>query len=580
LKRNWLSIPRLPKVSWVDGVVAISVFAILYVVVKLSTGMGVPFSPYNAPHIRLDGWLLPYYAGRSLLRMFIAYFFSLIFTFVYGRIAASYPIAEKIMIPLLDILQSIPVLGFLSITITGFMALFPNSLLGVECASIFAIFTGQVWNMTFSFYYSISALPNELREASTMIRLDGFARFTRLELPYAMIGLVWNSMMSFGGGWFFLAASESISVLHHNIQLPGIGSYMATAIASGNVPALIESILTMVVMIVLVDQFFWRPLVAWSQKYKMDMVNSGDDAPTSWFLQLLHRSKLAEWFSTQAIGTLFRMADNFAVKMADRRLQAPAKRPRRKTVSRLLSIVIGTICSLLLLYYGIIGAQEIAKLGWLEIFHVILLGFYTALRVFASTALSLAWTIPVGVMIGSSPKLSRIAQPLVQIVASFPANMLFPIITLFYIAIGFNFQYGSILLMMLGTQWYILFNVIAGSLTIPNDLKEATKVLRLTGWQKWKRLYLPVIFPYAVTGCITASGGAWNASILAELSSWKSHTLVASGLGAFITESTAKGNWPQIVLSITVMAAFVVVINRVVWRPLHKIAETRYRLEV
>lgn len=578
IKRIWSNIPSVPgfpKLSWIDGLVAVFVFAVLYAIVQLSSGMGVPFSVHDQPQILLDWWLLPYYAGRSLLRMFIAYAFSLLFTFLYGRLAASYKLAERVMVPLLDILQSVPVLGFLSITVTGFINLFPHSLLGVELASIFAIFTGQVWNMTFSFYHSVSALPGELREVSRIMKLDTFARFTRLELPYSMIGLVWNSMMSFGGGWFFLAASESITVLNHNIQLPGIGSYMATAMRQGNIPALIEAIFTMVVMIILVDQLFWRPIVAWSQRFKMDL-SGADTTMNSWFLTFLRRSKLAQWLSQQVFGSLFHALDR---AMGTLTKAAPAERPKPAGM-RVLRPVLGWVLAGLvsggLLYYGAIGLREIARLGTANVLHVVVLSFYTLGRVMASTLLALIWTIPVGVAIGLHPKASRIAQPIVQVVASFPANMLFPLVALVYLNWHINFQIGAIPLMMLGTQWYILFNVIAGAMSIPNDLKEATKVLRLTGFERWKRLLLPSIFPYLVTGCITASGGAWNASIIAELVAWRHTTLVASGIGSFITQATDKGEWPQIILSIVVMAAMVTLINRILWRPLYRLAETRY----
>jgi NitT/TauT family transport system permease protein len=498
---------------------------------------------------------------------------------VYGRIAALHPRAERVMIPLLDILQSVPVLGFLSVTVTGFMALFPHSLLGVELASIFAIFTGQVWNMTFGFYHSVSTIPRELREAAAIQRFDAFTRFTRLELPYAMIGLVWNSMMSFGGGWFFLAASESISVLGQHIRLPGLGSFMATAMAEGNIPALLEAILAMIVVIVLVDQLFWRPLVAWSQKFKMELSNS-QDPPRSWFLDLLRRSKVSGWIARRVFGAMYRGIDKVVLGLVQRR-RARSRRPdATRHVRRAFGAVALAVVAGIVAYYGWIGIREIGSLGWRNILMAVGLGLCTLLRVMASTALALLWTIPVGVAIGTNPKASRIAQPLVQILASFPANMFFPLIALLYLKLHVNFEIGAIPLMMLGTQWYILFNVIAGAQAIPNDLKEAAKILRLRGWVRWRTLILPCIFPYVVTGCITASGGAWNASIIAELVQWRSTTLTASGLGAYITETTARGEWPKIILGIVIMAILVTLVNRFVWRPLYQLADRRYRLEV
>jgi NitT/TauT family transport system permease protein len=398
-------------------------------------------------------------------------------------------------------------------------------------------------------------------------------------LPYAAIGLVWNSMMSFGGGWFFLAASESISVLNHHIQLPGIGSYMATAMQQGNIPALLEAMSTMVVMIVVVDQLFWRPLVVWAQRFKLD--THADDPIESWFLKFLHRSRLALWISEHIFGSMLRAIDSTVVNFvkSSRHKQTHSSiTPHSSAWKPWLSRGVALLGILLVFYYGFQGTVEIAKLGWPQIFHVIILGVFTLTRVMSSTVLALLWTVPVGVAIGLHPRASRITQPLVQIAASFPANMVFPLVTLVYLELHVNFQIGSLFLMMLGTQWYILFNVIAGAQAIPSDLKEATRVLGLRGWERWRRLLLPALFPYIVTGCITASGGAWNASIIAELVTWKQQTLVATGLGAYITQVTTLGDWPAIVLSIVVMAAFVTTVNRIVWRPLQKVAEKRFRI--
>lgn len=570
---------RPVRFSWVDAVVILFVFSLLYVIVRLGSGMGVPFSPGEGPQISLDWRMLPYYAGRSLLRMFIALGLSLIFTFIYGRFAALHARAERIMIPLLDILQSVPVLGFLSVTVTTFLALFPHRLLGAEFAAIFAIFTGQVWNMTFGFYHAVSTIPRELREAAAIQRFDGFTRFTRLELPHGMISLVWNGMMSFGGGWFFLAASESISVLGQNIQLPGLGSFMAKAMTEGDIPALLEAIVAMVIVIVLVDQLFWRPLVAWSQKFKMELSNA-QDPPRSWFLDLLRRSKVSAWIARHIFGAAYRALDRAILHTVMARRQATREQRGKGVVRRALAWALTSVIAIGAAYYAWIGVNEIAALGWADLGQAVLLGMFTLLRVMASTLIALVWTIPVGVAIGTNPRASRIAQPVVQILASFPANMFFPLIALLYLHLHVNFELGAIPLMMLGTQWYILFNVIAGAQAIPNDLKEAAKVLRLRGWERWKTLILPCIFPYVITGCITASGGAWNASIIAELVHWQSTTLTASGLGAYITETTARGDWPRIILGIVIMALLVTLVNRFVWRPLYQLADRRYRIEV
>jgi NitT/TauT family transport system permease protein len=505
--------------------------------------------------------------------MFIAFGFSLLFTFVYGRIAAYNRTAEKYMIPAIDILQSVPVLGFLSATVLAFMALFPGSLLGVEFASIFAIFTGQVWNMTFSFYHSLTTVPRDLNEAAKMNRLGTWSRFSRLEVPYSMIGLVWNSMMSFGGGWFFLAASESISVLHQDIHLPGIGSYMAIAADQGNTGAIVYAILTMVILIVAVDQLFWRPVVAWSQKFKNEQTEAGE-VPKSWLYDILKRARFVHYLN-QKIGTL--LHDGFAgLAKASSQVSLPQSPPGVKKIVRWLIAAIAAVVVAKFVYEGVL---EINQLSGGEIVHVIFFGLLTALRVFCSTILAIAWTLPVGVFIGLNPRLSRIVQPVVQIMASFPANMVFPLFIILYLKLGISMEIGAIPLMMLGTQWYVLFNVIAGAMTIPSDLKEAAVILKLTRIQTWKKLILPAVFPYLVTGAITASGGAWNASIVSEIVSWKNHDLQASGLGTYIAQATTRGNWPAIIWGIIVMCLLVVLVNRLLWRRLYALAERKYHLD-
>jgi NitT/TauT family transport system permease protein len=476
------------------------------------------------------------------------------------------------MIPAIDILQSVPVLGFLSATVLAFMSLFPGSLLGVECASIFAIFTGQVWNMTFSFYHSIKTIPKELDEASKMNRLGDWNRFKNLEVPFSMIGLVWNSMMSFGGGWFFLAASESISVLNQNIHLPGIGSYMALAAVQGNINAIIYSIVTMIILIIVVDQLFWRPIIAWSQKFKIELTESSE-VPTSWVFNIIRRARFVQYLREN----LRRVFHDWFIVF---------KRRTQKTIPEIPSVVKNIIKWLLVVLVAVVvcryiyeGIILVSKLSWAELTHVVVLGLLTALRVFISTLLAVIWTLPVGVFIGTNPKLSRIAQPIVQVLASFPANMAFPIITILYVKLKISMEIGAIPLMMLGTQWYVLFNVIAGAMAIPSDLKEASSILKLTRWQTWKTLILPAVFPFLITGCITASGGAWNASIVSEIVSWKTNTLQASGLGAYIAQETTKGNWAEIIWGIIVMCLLVVIINRLLWRRLYDLAQKKYHLD-
>ncbi|MCY0868988.1 MAG: ABC transporter permease subunit, partial [Firmicutes bacterium] len=413
------------RLSAADLLVLALLFGVLWALLDLGRGMVSSFSLLQPSVIHMSPVWLPYYAGRSLLRMFIAYFLSLAFTLVYGRYAAYHKTAEKIMIPALDILQSVPVLGFLSVTVTGFLALFPGSMLGPECASIFAIFTAQAWNMTFSFYHSLTTLPKELQEAAEVYRLGPIARFTRLEVPFAMIGLVWNSMMSFGGSWFFLTASEMITVLHNNILLPGIGSYIGVAIERGDGLAIGYGIATMILVIVLVDQFVWRPVVAWSQRFTLEQSTDGP-AADSWFLRLLRRSN---WIkaSSRSVNRLYVIA---ADRMRQRSRRAAPPMRRRRPWLRPLAIGALLAVGVLVLRYTVAAGQEVATLGSSALLHVIVLGFYTFLRVLASTLLGAIWTVPVGVAIGMSKPLARIAQPLVQIAASFPSNVLFPLVTI------------------------------------------------------------------------------------------------------------------------------------------------------
>ncbi|EIW15463.1 MULTISPECIES: ABC transporter permease [Pelosinus] len=569
------------RLKWVDAIVLIFVFAILYSVLNLGASMNVPFSLEEQSRIELDPSMLPYYAGRSLLRMFIAFGASLIFTLIYGYIAAKSQTAETVLIPLLDMLQSIPVLGFLSATIVAFIALFPGNLLGVELASIFAIFTGQAWNMTFSFYNSLKMIPKDLQEASNVLRMNWWQRFLKLELPFSMISLVWNSMMSFGGGWFFLAASEAISVLGQDIRLPGVGSYLATAIEAGEMQAIAYSIVTMILMITLVDQLFWRPLVVWSQKFKMELTESVD-VPTSFVYNILYRSTLISLLMRILVTPLCNAIDRLLDRMALVTEKA-ARDLQRVSTSLIITKLIKVFLAVIILRFMYEPVYEafmlVSSMDNSNLAEIIRLGLYTLGRVMIAVLLGALWTVPVGVWIGLNPRLAKVLQPIIQIAASFPANMMFPFITILFLKYQVNFEWGSIFLMMLGTQWYILFNVIAGTMSIPNDLHEAGAIFKLQGWQKWKTLILPSIFPYLITGIITASGGAWNASIVSEMVSWHDEQLVATGIGSFISNVTDQGDWGGIIWGITVMCVFVVLINRFLWRRLYQMAETKYHLE-
>jgi NitT/TauT family transport system permease protein len=556
-----------------DLAVFLGALALLAIIAKVGSGAFVSFAPPNAvPSVSLDPRNLPYYAARSTLRMFIALAASFIFTLAYGYAAARSRYAERVLVPLLDILQSVPVLGFLSITVTGFIALFHGSLLGLEAASIFAIFTSQAWNMTFSFYQSLRTLPTDLAEATTAYRLSRWERFVRLEVPAGMIGLVWNAMMSFGGGWFFLAASEAISVLNQSYTLPGIGSYVAAAVTAKDMPALGWAVITMALVIFTVDQVFWRPVVAWSDKFRLEQ-NSSAHAPQSWMYNLLRGSQLAHalervWTPAGDVigGTLAALT-----RVRSKRATAARSAVSDAVFTALLALVVVALVALGLRFIlTSVGMTEVGRVAWL--------GFLTLVRVFVLLAFAtIIWT-PIGVAIGFNPKLARVLQPVALFLASFPANFIFPFATLAFLRFHIPINIGSVLLMALGAQWYILFNSIAGAQSIPTDLREMADDCDLTGWNRWRRLIVPGIFSSWVTGGITASGGAWNASIVSEVVTWGSSTLTAAGLGAYIADATAKGDWPRITLGVGMMSLYVVGFNRIVWRRLYALAERKYHL--
>jgi NitT/TauT family transport system permease protein len=559
----------------------LGLFLLLYFTARVGSGLFVAFKPPTiTPNVSLDPANLPYYAARSLLRMFTGLFLSVIFTLSYGYACAKSPRAEKILIPILDILQSVPVLGFLTVTITGFIALFRGSLLGLECASVFLVFTAQAWNMTFSFYHSLITIPRDLEEAATIFRLSKWRRFTTIEIPSAMIGLVWNGMMSFGGGWFFVVVSEALTVDKDTYTLPGIGSYVSKALDAMDVHALWYALLTMVVLIIVVDQLFWRPLVAWSEKFRLEM-STGGEVSRSWMLNLIRASKIPRQVSrftrrlTNAVGKMMPK-----IHVTPGALHVPERFKRRATRRKfnedlIYGILIGTV-----VIAGLIkGFQFIDKeVPAHEVLVCIYLGSITLARVLCIVLLAtLVWT-PIGVWIGFNPRLARGAQPIVLFLASFPANLIFPVITILFLKFDVSLNWGSILLMALGTQWYILFNTIAGGMSVPTDLREMARNMGVKGWQLWRKLIIPAIFPAWVTGAITASGGAWNASIVAEVVKWGNKTLIASGLGAYIYQYSNPRDVPRIVLGVTVMSFFVVGINRLFWRRLYALAEARYRL--
>jgi NitT/TauT family transport system permease protein len=567
--------PLRSRTHWIaDAIVMVAVAVVLWLLIRLGQGIGAPFDRVKAASsVSTDPWNLPYYAARSLLRMFVALAASTIFTFVFATAAARLRRAEKVMLPILDILQSVPVLGFLSVTLSVWLTLFPHTMLGVECASVFAIFTSQAWNMTFAFYQSLVTQPRDLDEAARLMRLTKWQRFWKLDVPSGMIPLVWNGMMSFGGGWFFLIASEVISVNNHTYALPGIGSYVAAASANQQIGRMLLAILVMVIMVVGVNALFWRPLTAWAEKFR-----SGDTASAevqrSIVLDLLRRSVIPATVSA-GLRPIARILDRLTrpFGLADYPLLVNASRRRAGdwlfTVGVLLIIGYGTWHMLVYVHHGT-GLGEFGHAAWL--------GLVTFGRVVILLVLGTVIWVPIGVWIGMNPRVTRIAQPIVQVLASFPANFLFPFITLALIKTGVSLNFGGILLMALGAQWYILFNVIAGASAIPNDLREAATNLQLDKRLKWRTLILPAIFSAWVTGGITAAGGAWNASIVSEIVSYGSHTLTATGLGAYISQATSAGDFPKVLVGVAVMSIYVVGLNRLFWRRLYRIAETRFSL--
>jgi NitT/TauT family transport system permease protein len=570
--------------NWVDLLIFAGVLGLLWSVLEFGAGMMVHFDATSqslpiSTHIRH----IPYYIGRTLLRMWIAFGFSLFFTFSVGYLAAKNKVARAIILPFLDIMQSIPVLSFLTIFVTFFVSLFPGSLFGVECASVLTVFTAQVWNMTFGFYHSMVTIPQDLHEAATNYRLTAWQRFQTLEVPASMHSLIWNCMMSFGAGWFAVSASEAITVLGKNIQLPGLGSFMATAVGTGDYWAAFWAIISMLAVILATDQLVWRPLLVWADKFKMELTESAHP-PTSWFYNLLRRAYIFEWTGEHVLLPLSACYADLRAKLS---LGAAVDRAKPSQLSSYVWRAIGIVVLLGLLFEVIVGVMAgfdavYRHISGADILHIVGLGFVTLLRVLAVTILAtLIWT-PVGVWIGSRQRVAQFAQPLVQIFASFPVNMTFPLVVGLFIRYNIDMNWGCILLIAMGAQWYILFNVIAGAMAIPNDLKEAAKNYGLRGWPLWKTLILPAIFPFWITGACTAAGGAWNATILAEIATWGDKTLKATGLGAFINEvSSQEGGTgtPALIVGTAIMALFVVVINKLVWRRLYGYAEHRFHLD-
>ncbi|RKR42691.1 ABC transporter permease subunit [Paraburkholderia sp. BL17N1] len=536
-----------------------------------------PMSTLKTQAISLDPANLPEYAMRTTLRMLAAMVASLIFTLVYGTLAAKSRRAGLVLVPILDILQSVPVLGYISFTVTFFLALFPGRVLGAELAAIFAIFTSQAWNMTFSFYQSLRTVPRDLDEVSRGFHLTSWQRFWKLEVPFSMPGLIWNMMMSMSGGWFFVVASEAITVGNRTIILPGIGAYLAQAISDKNLHAIGWVILAMTVVILAYDQFLFRPLVAWADKFRMENTSSGD-APESWLLDLIRRTRLIHRLLVP-LGWMFAKAARVPFRLPA--FQGPRFQiPQMQKSSRVGDIVwaaLVLLTTVYVVYRVVVYVRTGVSLD--EVWHVFVLGLITLLRVVVLIAIASVIWVPVGVLIGLRPALAEKIQPLAQFLAAFPANLLFPVFVIAIVRFHLNPDIWLSPLIVLGTQWYILFNVIAGATSYPNDYREAAKNFHIRGWQWWRQAILPGIFPYYVTGAITASGGAWNASIVAEFVQWGDTKVAAHGLGAYIAQSTAAGDYPKIIVGIAVMSLFVTLFNRLLWRPMYAYAEAKLRLD-
>lgn len=570
--------PRIATPHWVDALMLGLIVAVGFGVMRAALEWRSPL--VEGARIDLSPWKLPYYAGLSTLRMTIAYLISLVFSLVYARIAAGSRAAERLMLPVLDILQSVPILSFMPGVVLGLTALFPGRTIGLELAAVILIFTSQAWNLAFSFHQSLLTIPRELSEAASVYRLGLWRRFTRLELPSGVIALLQNSMMSWAGGWFFLMASEQFTLGDRNLRLPGLGSYLAAAAERGDFSALALGLGALIAVIVLLDQLVWRPLVAWSDRFKFEQ--SGGDAPKSIVYDVVRGSALIEFCSARIFLPVGRGVETAfsATPTALGALMSAKPSPAVRRGAWSVVVAVAALTILLLIIWGTASAFRIV--ANLSVGNWRLVGVSagaTLLRTTIALVLAAAWTIPVGVAIGLSTRWSQRLQPIVQIAASIPATAVFPVLLLALLTVPGGLNIAAVGLMLLGTQWYILFNVIAGAMAIPSDLKEAAEVYRIVGWQRWKTLILPAIFPYLVTGMITATGGAWNASIVSEYVTFAGKKESTTGLGALIAQAADKGSFPLLLAGTLTMAAIVITANRLIWRRLYGLAESRFRLD-
>ena len=558
----------------------LALFMVLSIIVLFAWNakqMATPYQLGQTIPISLKASYLPLYASRTVVRMLIALLFSLLFTFVFGTWAAKNQRAGRIIIPVIDVLQSVPILGYLSLVIPAFIALFPGSLLGPECAAVFVIFTSQAWNMAFGFYQTVRTVPAEVREASRMFHLSAWQHFWRIDVPFSMPGLLWNTMASMSAGWFFVVASEAIITANQEILLPGIGSYIFVAIRAANLEAITFAVIAMFIVILIYDQLLFRPLVAWSEKFKAEHEGAGIDKVTaeSWVIDFFRRTRTFRYIGTQ-LALLFEMFVNIRILRLPKTPQFQEEKQPDWVFNIFWNAVVFCMGGIAL---WIIVNFLRHQIQLYDVYEVLYLGIITAFRVLILIFLcSLIW-VPIGVWIGRRPHAARIAQPIAQILAAFPANLFYPFIVMLIVTYHLNPNIWLTPLMILGSQWYILFNVIAGASSLPKDLIQVIDNLSVSGWLRWQKLLLPGIFPYYITGAITAAGGAWNASIVAEVASWGDTKLEADGLGAYITNYTTLGNFSHIALGIGMMCLLVLIFNRLIWRPLYLYAENRFSLE-
>lgn len=556
-----------------DAAALVIILGILAALANAANRITVPYQIGQQIPISLDPLYLPGYAANTVLRMLIALSLSFLFTLIVAPLAAKSRQAQKLLLPLIDILQSVPILGILSITVVLFIQLFPNSLWGPECAAIFAIFTSQVWNMTLSFYQSLRTLPAEFYDTAKIFHLSRWQQFWKIEVPYAIPGLIWNAMVSMSAGWFFVVASEAISVSNQHVSLPGIGSYISVAIEQADLRAIFYAITTMFIVILIYDQLLFRPLLSWAERFRPGAAEDTVFSHT-WFYKLLAK---ARWI--KAIKQYTDMVAEFLVNPPRLKLQSIYKPTLNPIYTKIAIVFWNVLLWIGLAWVAIFLWNFIAfSISLPEILHVFYLGGITALKVaILIVAASIIW-VPIGVWIGLNPKASHIIQPVTQFLAAFPINLVYPVVVTGIVYFELNVEIWSTPLMILGTQWYILFNVIAGATAIPKELRMAAKSLGIRRWLWWKRLALPAIFPYYITGSMTAAAGCWNASIVADVLEWGNHKLVATGLGSYIVEHTTSGDFPRISLGIAVMCMYVLTINHLVWRKLYNFAVNRFAL--